>query len=90
MRNQKEPVSFFAAWWMPANTNETGHDNNKYNDNRFSWDEDAQMHMIKIINGKSAPIYNYQMRMMDGKDQRSIIERRGDKRAQEERMEENK
>ena len=90
MRNQKEPVWFFAAWWMPANTNETGHDNNKYNDNRFSWDEDAQMYMIKIINGKSAPIYNYQMRMMDGKDQRSIIERRGDKRAQEERMEENK
>ena len=30
------------------------------------------------------------MRMMDGKDQRSIIERKGDKRAQEERMEENK
>ena len=28
------------------------------------------------------------MRMMDGKDQRSIIERRGDKRAQEEKMEE--
>jgi len=90
MRNQKEPVSFFAAWGMPANTNETGHDNNKYNDNRFNWDEDAQMYMIKIINGKSAPIYNYQMRMMDGKDQRSIIERTRDKRTQEKRMEINK
>ena len=28
---------------------------------------------------KKGPIYNYQMREMDGKDQRSIIERWGDK-----------
>ena len=35
---------------------------------------------------KKGPIYNYQMRMMDGKDQRSIIERWGDKRAQEKRI----
>ena len=85
MRNQKEPVSFFAAWWMPANTNETGHDNNRYNINHFKLNKNTGMYEINNV-----PIYNYQMRMMDGKDQRSIIERRGDKRAQEERMEENK
>ena len=85
MRNQKEPVSFFAAWWMPANTNETGHDNNRYNINHFKLNKNTGMYEINNV-----PIYNYQMRMMDGKDQRSIIERREDKRAQEKRMEVNK
>ena len=80
MRNQREPVSFFAAWWMPANTNETGHDNNRYNTNRFELNPNTGIYE------KSGPIYNYQMRMMDGKDQRSIIERWGDKRAQEKRI----
>ena len=81
MRNQKEPVSFFAAWWMPANTNETGHDNNRYNINHFKLNKNTGMYEINNV-----PIYNYQMRMMDGKDQRSIIERWGDKRAQEKRI----
>ena len=76
MRNQKEPVSFFAAWWMPANTNEIGHDNNRYNTNRFELNPNTGIYE------KSGPIYNYQMRMMDGKDQKSIIERWGDKRTQ--------
>ena len=78
MRNQKEPVSFFAAWWMPANTNETGHDNNRYNISHFNYDEKTGIYETNDV-----PIYNYQMRMMDGKDQRSIIERWRDKRAQE-------
>ena len=39
---------------------------------------------------KKGPIYNYQMREMDGKDQRSIIERWGDKKAQEKGIEGNK
>ena len=34
--------------------------------------------------------YEYKIGEMDGKDMRSIFERRRDKRAQEERMEENK
>ena len=81
MRNQKEPVSFFAAWWMPANTNGFGHDNNRYNINHFKLNKNTGMYEINNV-----PIYNYQMRMMDGKDQRSIIERWGDKRAQEKRI----
>ena len=85
MRNQREPVSFFAAWGMPANTNETGHDNIRYNINRFKLNKNTGMYEINNV-----PIYNYQMRMMDGKDQRSIIERWKDKRTQEKRMEENK
>ena len=84
MRNQREPVSFFAAWGMPANTNETGHDNIRYNTNRFELNPNTGMYE------KKGPIYNYQMREMDGKDQRSIIERWGDKKAQEKRMEGNK
>ena len=81
MRNQKEPVSFFAAWWIPANTNETGHDNNRYNINHFKLNKNTGMYEINNV-----PIYNYQMREMDGKDQRSIIERWGDKKAQEKRI----
>ena len=81
MRNQKEPVSFFAAWGMPANTNETGHDNIRYNINRFKLNKNTGMYEINNV-----PIYNYQMRMMDGKDQRSIIERWKDKRTQEKRI----
>ena len=84
MRNQKEPVSFFAAWGIPANTNETGHDNIKYNTNRFELNPNTGIYE------KKGPIYNYQMREMDGKDQRSIIERWGDKKAQEKRIEGNK
>ncbi|WP_338946090.1 hemagglutinin repeat-containing protein [Fusobacterium pseudoperiodonticum] len=82
MRNQREPVSFFAAWGMPANTNETGHDNNRYNISHFNYDEKTGIYETNDV-----PIYNYQMRMMDGKDQRSIIERWRDKRAQEKVME---
>ena len=82
MRNQREPVSFFAAWGMPANTNETGHDNNRYNINRFKLNKNTGMYEINNV-----PIYNYQMRIMDGKDQRSIIERTRDKRTQEKVME---
>ncbi len=81
MRNQREPVSFFAAWGMPANTNETGHDNNRYNINRFKLNKNTGMYEINNV-----PIYNYQMRVMDGKDQRSIIERWKDKRTQEKRI----
>ena len=81
MRNQREPVSFFAAWGMPANTNETGHDNNRYNINRFKLNKNTGMYEINNV-----PIYNYQMRIMDGKDQRSIIERWKDKRTQEKRI----
>ena len=84
MRNQKEPVSFFAAWGIPANTNETGHDNIRYNTNRFELNPNTGIYE------KKGPIYNYQMREMDGKDQRSIIERWGDKKAQEKRIEGNK
>ena len=39
---------------------------------------------------KRLPNYEYKIGEMDGKDQRSMIERRRDKRVQEERMEENK
>ena len=81
MRNQKEPVSFFAAWWMPANTDELYHDNNRYNSNRFNFNSSTGMYEKNDV-----PIYNYQMRMMDGKDQRSIMERWKDKRAQEKRI----
>ena len=81
MRNQKEPVSFFAVWWIPANTNETGHDNNRYNISHFNYDEKTGIYETNDV-----PIYNYQMRMMDGKDQRSVIERWRDKRAQEKVM----
>ena len=38
----------------------------------------------------AVPIYEYKIGEMDGKDQRSIMERWKDKRAQEKRMEENK
>ena len=82
MRNQKEPVSFFAAWWMPANTDELYHDNNRYNSNRFNFNSSTGIYETNDV-----PIHNYQMRMMDGKDQRSIIERTRDKRTQEKVME---
>lgn len=55
-----------------------------YNTNRFELNPNTGMYE------KKGPIYNYQMREMDGKDQRSIIERWGDKKAQEKRMEGNK
>ena len=54
-----------------------------YNTNRFELNPNTGMYE------KKGPIYNYQMREMDGKDQRSIIERWGDKKAQEKRMEGN-
>ena len=82
MRNQKEPVSFFAAWGIPANTNETGHSNIRYNISHFNYDEKTGIYETNDV-----PIHNYQMRMMDGKDQRSIIERTRDKRTQEKVME---
>ena len=69
---------------MQANTNEAGHDNNRYNINHFKLNKNTGMYE------KKGPIYNYQMREMDGKDQRSIIERWRDKKAQEKRMEGNK
>ena len=90
MRNQKEPVSFFAAWWMPANTNGFGHDNIEYNNSLYDLKENGKYQRKIDENGKAIPSFNYQMRKMDGKDMRSIIERWKDKRAQEKRMEENK
>ena len=90
MRNQKEPVSFFAAWWMPANTNGFGHDNMEYNNSLYDLKENGKYQRKINENGKAISSFNYQMRKMDGKDMRSIIERWKDKRAQEKRMEENK
>ena len=92
MRNIGDWVSFIAAQGMKRNTNGHGHDNIGYNNTHYELDEDMyKRKIIKIIrNGKeekiAVPNYNYKIGEMDGKDMRSIIERCGDKRAQEKRI----
>ena len=89
MRNLGDWVSFIAAQGMKRNTNGYWHDNVGYNDDNYELDEGMyKRKTIKIMkNGEkeeiAVPKYNYKIGEMDGKDQRSIIERRRDKRAQE-------
>ena len=98
MRNLGDWVLFIAAQGMKRNTNGHKHDNIGYNDDNYTWNKKSGIYERKTItvirDGEEeeivVPNYNYKIGEMDGKDQRSIIERRRDKRAQEERMEENK
>ena len=52
----------------------------------------AMIHFLDANDGKEIAVPNseYKIGEMDGKDQRSIIERWGDKKAQEKRIEGNK
>lgn len=88
MRNQKEPVSSIAAWGMKTNTTGKRHDNIGYNDSHYNFNESSGIHerkMIKIIKDRkeeevAVPNFEYQMRIMDERDQRSIFERIRDKK----------
>ena len=98
MRNIGDWVSFIAAQGMKRNTNGYWHDNVGYNDDSYRLNEKTGIYERKTItivrDGKeekiAVPNYEYKIGEMDGKDQRSIIERWRDKRAQEKRMEGNK